>query len=82
MEAWQLQEAKARLSEVIKQACHTGPQNITVRGKATAVVLSTEDYKRLTCKEKNFIEFLRASPLTEVKINLERDRSKPRDIDW
>ena len=45
---WQLQEAKARLSELVKSAQHKGPQQITVHGKPAAVVLSRGDYDRLT----------------------------------
>jgi antitoxin Phd len=41
---WQLQEAKARFSEVIKKAQSEGPQHITVRGTSTAVVLSDAEY--------------------------------------
>lgn len=44
--SWQLQEAKNRLSEVVKAAESRGPQVITVRGKETAVVLSMQDYQR------------------------------------
>jgi hypothetical protein len=32
MKAWQMQEAKARLSEVVKSAESEGPQNITLHG--------------------------------------------------
>jgi len=45
--SWQLQEAKNRLSEVIKAANTSGPQVITVRGKETAVVLSEREYRAL-----------------------------------
>ncbi len=45
--SWQLQEAKNRLSEVIKAAATKGPQIITVRGKETAVVLSEREYRAL-----------------------------------
>lgn len=36
MRTWQLQEAKARLSEVVKQASKECPQTITMRGEPTA----------------------------------------------
>ncbi|MDQ6997999.1 MAG: type II toxin-antitoxin system prevent-host-death family antitoxin [Mariprofundus sp.] len=39
MEQWQLQDAKARLSEVIKSAHDEGPQLVIVRGKPSAVVV-------------------------------------------
>jgi prevent-host-death family protein len=45
--SWQMQEAKNRLSEVIKAANTSGPQVITVRGKETAVVLSEREYRAL-----------------------------------
>ena len=44
---WQLQEAKNKLSQVLKDADSSGPQYITVHGKNAAVVLSTRDYERL-----------------------------------
>ncbi|HMO96003.1 MAG TPA: type II toxin-antitoxin system Phd/YefM family antitoxin [Tepidiformaceae bacterium] len=37
---WQLQEAKNKLSEVIRRAREEGPQTITVRGEEAAVVSS------------------------------------------
>ncbi len=35
---WQLQEAKNKLSEVIRRAREEGPQTITVRGEEAAVI--------------------------------------------
>ena len=40
MKAWQMQEAKARLSEVVKCAESEGPQYITHHGHSVAVVVS------------------------------------------
>ena len=40
MRIWQMQEAKARLSEVVKRAEADGPQDITLHGRSVAVVLS------------------------------------------
>ena len=48
MMTWQLQKAKARLSELIKKAAKEGPQSITIHGQPTAVILSSEEYERLT----------------------------------
>lgn len=39
MSSWQLQDAKARLSEVVKKAAQEGPQHITLHGQPAAVVL-------------------------------------------
>jgi prevent-host-death family protein len=40
---WQLQEAKNKLSQLVKEAGQGFPQYITVHGKSTAVVLSIKD---------------------------------------
>ncbi|MCB1827226.1 MAG: type II toxin-antitoxin system Phd/YefM family antitoxin [Coxiellaceae bacterium] len=80
MKRWQLQEAKARFSEVVKNAVKEGPQKITVHGKTTAVVLSIKEYDTLTRSKQSFIDFLRSSPLKGVDLKLKRDKSKFRDI--
>ena len=44
---WMLQDAKARLSEVVRRAREVGPQLVTVHGREEAVVLSAEEYRKL-----------------------------------
>ena len=78
MRTWQLQEAKARLSEVIKQASKEGPQTITMRGEPTAVVISKDEYERLKQPRGSFVEFMRRSPLYGVDLDLKRDRTLTR----
>ena len=48
MQVWQMQEAKAKLSELVKRAQTDGPQDITLHGESVAVVLSRESFERLT----------------------------------
>ena len=82
MQTWQLQAAKARLSELVKRAATEGPQEITVRGVTAAVVLSAAEFEKLTAPAKpkqSFIEFMRASPWYGVELDLERDKSLPKD---
>jgi len=43
MATWQLQTAKARLSELLRKVREEGPQTITVRGKEEYVVMRKED---------------------------------------
>jgi len=80
MHAWQLQEAKARLSEVIQKALNEGPQDISLRGRPAAVVLSHADYQRLTRPKPSFTAFLRESPLCGEELELERDTSPAREV--
>jgi prevent-host-death family protein len=78
---WQLQEAKAMFSAVIKAAAEE-PQIITVRGEETAVVLSMTEYRRLTQPKQSIVEFFRNSPWADVELDLERDTSyQMRNID-
>ena len=74
MHRWQLQEAKARFSELVKSAATEGPQEITVRGEPAAVVLSADDFARLTRAKPGFVEFMRQFPLRGVDLEIERDR--------
>lgn len=48
MQTWQMQDTKARLSQVVRQAEMEGPQDITLHGRSVAVVLSREAFDRLT----------------------------------
>jgi len=79
--SWQLQEAKARLSEVVKTALREGPQEITVRGETAAVLISGKDYARLTKPKQGFVTFLRKSPLAGIDLKLKRDRSTDRPVE-
>jgi len=81
MQSWQLQHAKNRLSEVVDQALTQGPQVITRRGADTVVVLSVEDYRKLRKPKTDLVEFFRSSPLTEVELDLERNRDTGREVE-
>ena len=61
---WQLQEAKNRLSQVVRDAAAGGPQYITVHGKNAAVVLSTHNYERLKRQTTKLSSAL-ATPILE-----------------
>jgi prevent-host-death family protein len=83
MSTWQLQEAKAHFSEVARKAETEGPQNVTIRGEEKIIIISKKDYDRLTKKKKklSFIEMMRQSPAVGIELNIERDKSLPRDTD-
>ncbi|MCI0412928.1 type II toxin-antitoxin system Phd/YefM family antitoxin [bacterium] len=81
MDTWQLQEAKARLSELIKKAAKEGPQRITVHGAPVAVVISSDEYERLKNPPGSFVKFMRRSPLYGLRLNLQREQTLSRDID-
>jgi antitoxin Phd len=78
MRRWQLQEAKNKLSEVVEEAIKNGPQLITRRGVAAVILLSCEEYRRLSVTRKKLSTFFRESPLAEVSLDLSRDKSRTR----
>ena len=78
---WQLQDAKNRFSEVVDKACREGPQTVTRRGRATVVVVSVTDYRRLRKGASGLVNFLRRSPLKGVELDLKRARDLPRKAD-
>ena len=45
--AWQVQDAKARFSELLDESLKNGPQVVTRRGVETAVLVSIHDWRRL-----------------------------------
>jgi prevent-host-death family protein len=81
MHVWQMQEAKARLSEVVKCAESEGPQNITLHGQSVAVVVSRAMFERLTGNDQSLVDFMRRSPLYGAEdIALDRDISLTREV--
>lgn len=70
--AWKLQDAKARFSELFRQTLAEGPQLVTRQGGGEVVLLSREEYDRLTGRHRrpDLYEFLRNSPLAASGLTL------------
>ena len=78
MQTWQMQDAKARMSELVKSA-QSQPQDITVHGKSVAVVVSRSTFDRLSQAQGSLVDFMRLSPLVDADdVVLERDTSLTR----
>ena len=77
MTTWQMQEAKAQLSELVKRAEVDGPQDISLHGKSVAVVLSRAAFERLTGQQESLLDFMQRSPMAGLDDELvfERDDS-------
>ena len=79
--SWKLEDAKARFSEVVRRAHSEGPQRVTVRGRDSVFVISTEELERLTkpSPRKPLVEFLEGLGLEGLEI--EREMDLGRDIE-
>jgi prevent-host-death family protein len=78
--AWQLQEAKQKFSQLVRCALDEGPQVVTRHGQEVVVVLSAEEFRRLTGQRPDLKEFLLSGPDLSV-LDLERAGDLPRDIE-
>jgi prevent-host-death family protein len=78
--AWQLQEAKQKFSQLVRCALDEGPQVVTRHGQEVVVVVSAEEFRRLTGQTPDFKEFLLSGPDLSV-LDLERAGDLPRDIE-
>lgn len=72
MKAWQLQEAKAKFSEVVEAALHEGPQAVTKRGEDAVVILSHQAYLALTQANTTLDDALAGAP---EELAFERDKT-------
>lgn len=79
MKTWPVQDTEARLRELLRDAEQAGPQQITIQGQPTAVVLSLADYERLRAPKPPLPDFLRNSPPAGLDLLLLRDRDTGRD---
>jgi len=80
MSLWQVQEAKARLSEVIEDAQTLGPQIISKHGVERAVVLSIAEYRGLTKGKRDFKSWILNGPKFD-DFEIERNRDTGREIE-
>ena len=78
---WQLQEAKARFSELVNEVEHGEYQIITKNGHEVAVIISKEEFENLQKPENTLLDFFSEAPYPEVDLDLERKDDLGREID-
>ena len=82
--SWQLQDAKARFSELFRRARAEGPQVVTRQGKEAVVIIPAEEFERLKNRSRqpqSLVEFFAKSPLAGANLDLERSDDYGRDIE-
>ena len=78
--SWQLQEAKAKFSELVRRTLDEGPQTVTRHGKDVVIVVSAEDYRKLKERRPSLKEVLMSGP--EGELDLEREPDYGREIEF
>lgn len=89
---WQIQDAKNRLSELVRRVRENEPQVITVHGKEVAAIIPIDEYRRHHPKkrsDKTLLEVLRGFPRLsdvlsddEIDTLFQRDTDTGRDIEF
>jgi prevent-host-death family protein len=77
---WQLQDAKQRFSEVVRQAMNDGPQVVTRHGRDVVIVIDVDEFERLTGGRRDFKAFLRSAPDLDA-LEIERSRTAARRVE-
>lgn len=59
---WQVQEAKARFSEMLESSVSDGPQLVTKRGVEAAVLVSIDEWRRMKRMARRDLKELLLAP--------------------
>jgi len=80
---WKLEDAKARFSELVREARESGPQRVTVYGKDAVVVVSANEFDRLKSKSEapTLHGLLARSPLKDLEFGEEGAKSPVREVE-
>lgn len=79
---WQLQEAKAHFSELVRLARAGEPQVVTKHGEPAVVVIDHEEYRRLRGPQPRLVDVLLAAPrIAADDLPIERDTTPARPAD-
>jgi prevent-host-death family protein len=65
-----------------KKAAADGPVFITDRGKPAHVLISIEEYRRLTAKRRSIVEALSMPGLADIEFDPPRSHELPRPADF
>jgi prevent-host-death family protein len=78
---WNLQDAKARLSELVDRARGGEVQIILRRGQRAAVLIGYDAYQRAAGPAQSMLSFLQHAPIADLKFEVLRTTEKMRDIE-
>jgi len=72
MQSWAVQDAKARFSEFLETCLADGPQMVTKRGAEAAVLVSADEWRRLTEMARPSLKDLLLSDEARAEIRVPR----------
>jgi antitoxin Phd len=78
MKTWQVQDAKARFSELLEDCLKDGPQLVTKRGVDAAVLVPVGEWKRLRDNARPTLKALLLAQEARVDFDLPERGSRKR----
>jgi prevent-host-death family protein len=77
-----VKDAKNNLSNLIRLAEKGEPQIIRRNDTEVAVVISIDEWRKLSGKKQNLVEFLRSCPAGFDELDLTRQEDYPREFSF
>jgi antitoxin Phd len=80
---WQLHDAKAHFSDLVRRAREEGPQRVTVYGEDTVVIVSAEEFAQMLAASqprRSLHALLSESPLRDLEFGEDGERSPVRGV--
>ena len=82
MQAWPVQDAKARFSEFLEACMSDGPQMVTKRGAEAAVLIAVDEWRRLQASSRPSLKQLLLTEAGRVGLVVaERGHARRRKVD-
>lgn len=70
---WQIETAPSEFPKLVEKALSAGPQIVTRQGEDAVVVLSVDEYRRLTEGGPSFKQLLASAPLDDIDLERSAD---------
>ena len=76
MRTWSLQDAKARFSELVHVCMKDGPQLVTRHGRKAVVIMTVQEYEKVTRPKQGLKEFFLSAPRIDLEIARSEDTGR------
>jgi len=80
MRSWSLQDAKARFSELVRICMQDGPQLVTRHGCEAVVIISAQEYERVSRPRQGLKEFFLSAPRVDLDIDRSADTGRGMEL--
>jgi len=78
MSSWELEDAEARFSELVRRAHAEGPQAVTMRGRRAVITVDADEFECLAAPKPKLplVEFLESLDMEGIDLVREPDTGR------